>query len=40
MSKMVALTFDSSREKWEDSTGFVKDEVESLSWNMTSVIRF
>ena len=28
MSKMVALTFDSSRETWEGSTGFVKEEVE------------
>ncbi len=28
MSKMVALTFDSSREKWQDSTGFVKEDVE------------
>ena len=28
MSKMIALTFDSSRETWEKSTGFVKEEVE------------
>lgn len=31
MSKMVALTFDSSREKWGESTGFVKEKVEQPS---------
>jgi threonine 3-dehydrogenase len=31
MSKMVALTFDSSREKWGESTGFVKERVEQPS---------
>ena len=31
MSKMVALTFDASREKWDSSTGFVKEKVEQPS---------